>query len=187
MKNLRRKLSFLSWFLFLFLACVLLSWCWWDDNWSGGFSLNVYWFYLNYGWGNGLERVALKTDDLDDIIDLYQEPWDNSDFKDSLLIAEKYSELWVNAFSQSNLDNLKEQWLTLSNIKRTQIWLKKYWKDINAVLVEYDIDEWFINEIPVLFVSQLFIPNGNNIVLMSFVTENKSSRSGASNMFKNIR
>ena len=124
---------------------------------------------------------------MDEIIDLYQEVW-NDWYRDSLLIAEKYSYwLWANAFSQDNIDTLKNQWLTLSDIKKTQIWLEKDWKKINAVLVEYKITSWLVEDIPLLYVSQLFIPNNKNMLLMSFITENKSSRSSISDMFKNIK
>ena len=103
-------------------------------------------------------------------MDLYQEVWDNSEYRDSLLIAEKHAQwLWANAFAVDNLDTLENQWLSLSNIKKTQIRLEKYWEEINAVLVEYEITQWLINEIPVLYVSQLFVPNGETMVLMSFI------------------
>ena len=104
------------------------------------------------------------------------------------LIAEKYAQwLWANAFAQDNLDMLVDQWLTIEGIQKTQVWLHKYWDKVNAVLVEYTITEWLIDELPLLYVSQLFIPKDNDIILMSFVTENKSSHLSAVNMFKNIK
>ena len=72
-------------------------------------------------------------------------------------------------------------------MKKTQIWLERYGEIINAVLVEYEITEWLINEIPPLYVSQIFIPDENNMVLMSFITEDQSSHLNASTMFKNIK
>lgn len=173
---------------FVFLGCLSLSWCWGSWTWDNDFSITKYWFNLNYNWTVDLEKVQLKTDDLDEIIDLYQEAWDDLKYRDSLLIAEKFAQwLWANALAQDNLNTLEKQWLKISNIKKTQIWLKKYWESINTVLIEYEITEWLINDIPLLYVSQLFIPNDKNIILMSFITEDKYSRSSASNMFKNIR
>lgn len=150
--------------------------------------MNMYWFDLNYDGKVKLERVLLKTDDPDEIVDLYQEVWNNSSYKDSLLIAEKYGQwLWANAFAQDNLDVLSDQWLTLSDLKKTQIWLKKRWERINAVLVEYQIKKWLVDDIPLLFVSQLFIPKDKDMILMSYITEDQSSHLNASNMFKNIK
>lgn len=178
----------LLWTIFWLISCFCLTWCWSSDTWNGNLSLNIHWFDLKYDGKVNLERVQLKTDDLEEIIDLYQEIWNNSEYKDSLLIAEKYAQwLWANAFAQDNLDTLENQWLALSNIKKTQIWLEKYGERINAVLVEYEITEWLIEKIPLLYVSDLFVPNGENMILMSFITEDLSSRSSVSNMFKNIR
>lgn len=164
--------------------------CWnsWTWTWSEKFSVNLYWFDLEYNGNVNLERVQLKADDLNEIVDLYQEVWDDSEYKDSLLVAEKYAQwLWPNAFAQDNLDTLKNQWLTLSNVQKTQIWLERYGEKINAVLVEYEITKWLINEIPLLYISQLFIPDENSMILMSFITENQSSHLSASSMFKNIK
>lgn len=171
-------------------VCVFisLSWCWNSLSWEHVFSTNVYWFDLKYNGNIELERVQLKDDDLDEILDLYQEVWENVDYRDSLLIAEKYAQwLWPNAFVQDNIDTLKTQWLTVSNVEKTQIKLVKDKNKINLVLVEYEITKWLIEDIPLLYVSQLFIPDEENIILMSFITEDKSSHLSASNMFKNIK
>ena len=72
-------------------------------------------------------------------------------------------------------------------MKKTQIWLKKRWERINAVLVEYQIKKWLVDDIPLLFVSQLFIPKDKDMILMSYITEDQSSHLNASNMFKNIK
>ena len=170
------------------IGCFSLIWCWNSWIWAGSLSVDVYGFKLNYNGKTQFERVQLKTDDLDEIIDLYQEMWDELKYKDSLLIAEKYAQwLWANAFLQDNLNTLENHWLILSNVKKTQIILERYWEKINAVLVEYEITEWLVDEIPLLYVSQLFVPNSENMILMSFITEEQSSRTNASNMFKNIK
>ena len=173
-----------------FVVCLFLNWCWNSWDWSSDSSVSIYWFDLEYDKNINLEKVHLMTDDLDEIVDLYQEVWEssNSEYRDSLLIAEKYAQwLWANAFAQDNLDMLVDQWLTIEGIQKTQVWLHKYWDKVNAVLVEYTITEWLIDELPLLYVSQLFIPKDNDIILMSFVTENKSSHLSAVNMFKNIK
>lgn len=171
-----------------FFVSFLLSWC--GSSWSGSsnFSENIFWYDLDYNGNVKLERVWLNSDDLDEIVDLFQEVWDNVWYRDSLLIAEKYAQwLWANAFAQDNLDSLQEQWLALSGIQKTQIWLKDSWKKIIGVLVEYEITQWLVSEIPLLYVSQLFIPRGDNMVLMSFITEDQSSHLSALDMFKNIK
>lgn len=180
-----KSLKILALIPILFL-CFVLVWCGSDENYENQFTLNIAWYDLVYNWNVELWKVALMTDDLDEIIDLYQEVWDDVWYRDSLLIAEKYNLwLWINAFVQNNLDTLYERWLTISNLEKIQIWLNK--NSENAVLVNYEIDGWFINEIPVLYVSQLFIPTGNNIELASFISEDVSSRWGAINMFKKIQ
>jgi hypothetical protein len=185
MKNLKNILRTFS-IILLFSLSFLLIWCW--SSWGDSFSINEYGFELNYDWKVKLEKIQLKADDMEEIIDLFQEVGEDLVYRDSLLIAEKYSQwLWTNAFTQDNLDALEDQWLTLSNIEKTQIWFEKNWEKINAVLVEYEITKWLINDIPLLYVSQLFVPNEENIVLMSFITEDKSSRLSASRMFKNIK
>lgn len=181
-----RKFYTLVYILSCIFVSFLLVWCW--ESWTSGDSLNIYWFELVYNSNTKFERLWLKTDDLDEITDLYQEVWNNTEYRDSLLVAKKYAQwLWVNAFAQDNLDTLEKQWLTLSDVKKTQIWLNNHWEKINAVLVEYEIVEWLIDELPLLYVSQLFIPKDNEMVLMSYITESKSSHSNALNMFKNIK
>lgn len=171
-----------------FFVCFMLAWCWSSLSWDDSFSLNEYWFHLDYNWSVDLERVLLKTDDLDEIEDLYQEVWDDLEYRDSLLVAEKYSQgFWANVFADDNLETLENKWLTLSNVKKSQIIVNKYWKNIWAVLVEYEITEWLVDNIPLLYVSQLFIPKDNYMILISYITENKSASSSASDMFKNIR
>jgi len=171
-----------------FLVSFLLSWCWSSWYKSASFSENIYWYDLDYNWDIQLERVWLKTDDLDEIVDLFQEVWDDVWYRDSLLIAERYAQwLWVNAFAQDNLDTLQSQWLVLSDIQKTQIWFGKNWKNSNSVLIEYEITNWLIDDIPVLYISQLFVPKGDDIILMSYITEDKSSCLSASQMFKNIK
>lgn len=173
--------------MFSLLTFCLLTWCWDDWAWNS-LSLNVYWFELEYNGKVKLERVALKKDDMDEIVDLYQEVWNDSEYKDSLLVAEKYAQwLWANAFAQDNLDTLRNQWLTLADIKKTQIWMKVYGEKTNGVLVEYEITEWFIEDVPLLYISQLFVPDEENMILMSFITEDKASHLSASNMFKSIK
>lgn len=150
--------------------------------------MNVSGFELDYVWKVKLSKVALKTDDLDDIIDLYQEEWNDVWYRDSLLIAQRYSQwLWINTFAQENLDVLEENNLTLSNINKKQLLLEREWKNVNAVLVEYEIVEWFVEEIPKLYISQLFIPDWNMVLLMSYITENSASRNSMSNAFKQVK
>lgn len=178
-----RKLKFLV-TLFISFLCLALIWCEGDEYNENQFTINVAWYDLVYNWDVKLWKVALMTDDLDEIIDLYQEVWDDIWYRDSLLIAWKSSQwLWVNAFAQNNLDTLQSQWLTVSDVKKTQVKLE----DIDAVLVDYKVTEWLIEEIPLLYVSQLFIQDGYNIKLVSFVTENASSHSSAIKMLKNIK
>ena len=145
-------------------------------------------FMLTYNGNVKLEQLNLKADEREEIIALYQEVWENIQYKDSLLVAEKYAQwLWVNAFAQSNLDTLYDYDLTIENVKKTQINIKDKNQNTNAVLVEYDITEWFIGSIPVLYMSQLFIEHDWNVILLSYSTENRQSRDYASNMFKNIK
>lgn len=186
MYNLSKNLKLLT-VLSISSICFVLCWCESDWGSDGKYVTSVAWYNLMYNWGVNLWKVALKTDDLNEITSLYQEIWDNVWYRDSLLIAEKYGQwLGVNAFAQDNLDTLEKQWLTLSDVKKTQITLKKKSENINAVLVDYKITEWFIEEVPLLYISQLFIPDGYNIELVSFITEDSSSHSSAVNMLKNI-
>ncbi len=176
--------------LFLwFISLLSLSLVWCGDGWNNWnkFVLSVAWYSLVYNWNVKLWKVALKTDDLNEIIDLYQEIWDNIWFRDSLLVAEKYDQwLWINAFVQSNLDVLEEQWLLLSDVKKTQVKLETKSGVMNAVLVEYKITEWFIDKVPLLYFAQLFIPDGHSVKLVSFITESSTSHSSALSMLKNI-
>ena len=178
-----------KWLLILgVLSCFLLVWC--GDKWNNKNELviDAWWFILDYAWNVKLSKVNLKTDDLDEIIDLYQEAWDDIWYRDSLLIAKKYYQwLWINAFVQENLDVLEDHELALSNVNKKQLLFQIDWKERNAVLVEYEIVEWFVEEIPMLYVSQLFVPDWNMVVLMSFITENSSSRNNMSKVFKQIK
>lgn len=169
--------------LLLILPCFLLFGCW--SSWSewGLSNINVAGYSLSLDNSLRLERLQLNEEDSYEIVGLYQEIG-NSDYKDSLLVAEKYSQwYWVNAFAQDNLDVLEAQWLTLSNINRIQL---SKGEIKNWVIVEYEIIEWFIREVPILYVSQLFVPNWDNIVMFSFITEERSKRTSATKMFKNI-
>lgn len=165
----------------------MLVWCWNTLN-KNQTEINVWDFSLTYNGNINLEKINVKDDDLSEIVWLYEEAWDNLDYKDSLLVAEKYSQWFgVVAFVQNNLDTLEEQWLTLKNVKKTKVSLDSLWKNEGAILLEYEITEWFIPEIPLLYLSQLFIPVDNNIIFMSFMSENINARNSASNMFKNIK
>lgn len=188
MINIKKINLNILWLILWLLVSFLLSWCWWNSwTWKVGFSENVYWYDLNYNGKTNLERVWLRNDDLEEIVDLFQEVWDDVWYRDSLLVAEKHAQwLWVNAFAQDNLDTLQEQWLTLLNIQKTQVWLKSKGKKVNGVLVEFEITQWLVSEIPLLYVSELFIPRGDDILLMSFITESHVSHLSALDMFKNI-
>ena len=175
------------WLFLLGIFACFLVWCG-DNNWKYQSMMNLYGFELVYNWNIKLESVPVKSDDLEEIIELYQEVWDDIEYRDSLLVAEKYSRwMWVNTFVQDNLDVLDAQWITISDITKNQIWFENNWENISAVLVEYKITEWFIEEIPILYFVQLFIPKWENIILMSYITENQLSANSASNMFKNIK
>ena len=169
-----------------FMACILLSGC--GDGSSSWYSfINIDGYSLKIEDDIKLEKVPLKVDDSEDIVGLYQEVWDDVDYRDSLLIAQKYSRwVGVNVFVKENLDVLESQGLTLDNKKRTQISFKKNDEIVNAVLMEYEIVEWLISDIPTVYISQLFIPNEDIIELMSFTTEDSYSRSLMSNAFKNV-
>ena len=178
----------LLWILLCIIVSFSLLWCGSTSTTSNKeTAININGFELNYKWNINLKSLPIKTDDYEWIVALYQEEWKNLKFRDSLLIAEKYSKYWANAFVHDNLDIFKNYNLTLSNLKKKQIWFNKDWEKINAVLVEYEITEWLVSEIPALYISQLFIPKDNVITLMSFITENSLSRDYASDMFKNIR
>jgi hypothetical protein len=180
--NLKLKVL---WILLILFISFLLVWCGSDEN--NKTVIYIPWYQFDYNWNIGFQKLPLRTDDSSDIISIYQEEWENLTFRDSLLVAEKYSNwVWVNAFVQNNLEYMEWQWLTISNINKKQIWLKKKGENIYAVLVEYEITEWLISEIPSLYVSQLFIPDDNSVIMMSYITESSSSRSYASDMFKNI-
>lgn len=174
--------------LFSILACFLVVWCGSNLNSWDELVVNAWEFELHYGWNINLSKVPLKSDDLSEIVDLYQEDWDDVWYRDSLLVAQRYSQwLWINAFVQENLDVLEDNGLTLSNVNKKQILFEKDWKDVNAVLVEYGIIEWFVEEIPTLYISQLFIPDWSYVWLISFITESQSSRNSMSNAFKQIK
>lgn len=131
--------------------------------------------------------MYLKDDDLDEIIDLYEEVWENLEYKDSLLVAVKYSQwLWINAFAQDNLDILEDRWLLLSKISKTQVKIERDDAVYNSVLVEYEISGWLIENVPLVYVSQLFIPEWSNVLLISYITESESARDNMSNALKKI-
>lgn len=184
MYKLERKL----WIFVLGLLCFLIVWCGKSSSSSNQIDLSVWDFSVGYEGKVKLEKVYLNNSDLSEILELYQETWNNTDYSDSLLVAEKYDQwLWINAFVQQNLDTLEVQWLSIDNVKKTQIWINKKWKILNSVLVEYEITKWFISTVPRLYMSQLFIPQSDSVVLFSYMTENSSARSYASNMLKNIK
>lgn len=189
MKSLIWKSLKHTYYIFPFmLSClaILLAWCWWSWEWEA-LKINVSDFTLKYDWNIELKKVYLKDDDLDEIVDLYEEVWEDLKYRDSLLIAEKYSQwLWINAFVQDNLDVLESYDLTITDIHKTQIPIKKDGKKFDSVLVEYEISEWFIPEIPLLYISQLFIKDWDNVLLFSFTTESQSSRDNMSDSFRKI-
>lgn len=186
MKRFDRNLKLLS--ILSILTCFLLTWCWNNSLYNNESSINVAWYYLSYNWNINLESLPVKKDDSEDILAIYQEVWNNLTYRDSLLVAETYSQwLWINAFAQNNLDTLINNWLTITDVKKTQIWIKKDWKKENAVLLEYKITEWFISSIPTLYVSQLFVPNTNSVILMSFMSDSAWASKSATDMFKSIK
>lgn len=180
------KLKFITFISLSFFVAVLLTWCWSDSN-IGNFSLEISGFDLQYNWNIELKKMYLKDDDLDEIIDLYEEVWENLEYKDSLLVAVKYSQwLWINAFAQDNLDILEDRWLLLSKISKTQVKIERDDAVYNSVLVEYEISGWLIENVPLVYVSQLFIPEWSNVLLISYITESESARDNMSNALKKI-
>ncbi len=175
------------WIISLCLICFSLLWCGKSIGGSDEIELSVSDFSIVYDGKVNLEKMYLNDSDSEEILELYQETWSSIDYKDSLLIAEKYDLwLWVNTFVQQNLDTLEIQWLTLDNINKKQLIINKKWNDINCVLVEYEITEWFVSSVPILYMSQLFIPRKDSIILFSYMTESSSARWYASNVFINV-
>lgn len=169
---------------FSLCLCIILVWCWDNSSWKNQSLIEFSWYNLTYNWNIKLEKANIKSDDPSEILDLYKEVWD-AEYIDSLLIAEKYSRwMWVLAFSQDNLDTIENQWITIKNIKKIAVSTEK---NKEMIIVEYEITEWFIPEVPVLYVSQFFIPENENIILMSFISDNINSRNSATSMFKNIK
>lgn len=176
------------WFLSVCFMSFLLAWCGKSIGGSGEIALSVSDFSIEYDSKIKLEKVYLNESDTVEVSELYQETWSNVWYKDSLLIAEKYDLwLWVNTFVQQNLDTLEAQWLTLENINKKQLLVNKKWNDIICVLVEYEITKWFISDVPVLYMSQLFVPWNDSIIMFSYMTESSSARWYASSMFKNVK
>jgi len=174
-------------FLFCISVSFLIVWCQKiTDTWDDIF-ISVKWYNLKYAWGLMFQNVPLKVDDNEDIIALYQEVWEDLVYRDSLLVAEEYANwVWANVFIKDNIKILERQWLMLSNINKKQIWFRKGWENVSAVLLEYEIAWWLISEFPLLYVSQLFVPEENSMLMLSYITENLSSRKSVSDMFKNI-
>lgn len=165
---------------------IILSWCWSSlDN--EDLTIDISGFNLQYNWSVKLKKLYLKNDDLDEITDLYEEVWDNLEYRDSLLVAERYWQwLWINGFAQDNLDVLEEHWLVLWEIKKSQVKIKKDIEKFDSVLVEYKISEWLIEDIPIIYVSQLFIPQWTTVLLVSYISEDISARDNMSKAFKNL-
>lgn len=169
------------------MACGIIAWCDTPEN-NNSLLINVSNLMLRYNGNVKLEQLSLKADDKEEIIALYQEIGDNTKYKDSLLIAERYTQwLWINAFAQSNLDTLYDYNLTIENLQKTQIIINDKSQSRKAVLVEYDITSWFIKSIPVLYMSQLFIENGPSVILISYTSEDSQARAYMSNVLKNIK
>lgn len=175
--------------IFYIITWFFLVWCGNDViSYENQIDINVWDFMITYKWNVKLSKVPLKVDDLDDIVDLYQEDWDKTWYKDSLLVAEKYFQwFWINAFVQDNLKALETNWLTLDNVQKKPIWLGNGDDDNIAVLVSYQIVDGLISEIPSLYVSQLFIPELHSVKLVSYITEDLSAHDYIKNSLENIR
>ena len=164
---------------------VMQSWCGSDFNNKNQLNIDVWNFVLSYGWNVELTKVYLKNDDLSEIIDLYQEDWDNVWYRDSLLIAERYFKWsWIDEFAVDNLTLLTNNWLTLNNIKKTNILTNN--SDTDAILMEYQIVWGLVPDLPLLYVAQLFVPDNHTIRLVSYITEDSSMHKNIINIFKNI-
>lgn len=171
------------WAMLLLSVSFLLIWCSNSVN-SNWFDIEIEWFNVNYNGSVKLEEIAISNDDMEEISQLYQEVSENESYKDSLLVAEKYSRwLWINTFVQENLDTLEAQWLTLKNITKKQLTINKN----NAVLVNYEITAWLIPEVPKLYICELFISKDSNIILFSYITEKQSANKDISKIFQNIK
>lgn len=166
---------------------ILLSWCWWNWQWET-LTININDFVFEYSWNIKLKKIPLKDDDSYEIIDLYEEVWEDLKYKDSLLIAQRYSQwLWINWFVQDNMDILESYNLIIKNVNKTQIQIDKNGEKLDSVLVEYEISEWFVPEIPLLYISQLFILDWDNVLLFSFTSDDQSIRNQISKCFKEVK
>lgn len=175
-------------FWILWLTCFIITWCKHSTITKYQTEIITSDLSLTYNWEIQLSKIIISNNDLEEITDVYEEVWNNTTFKDSLIIAEKSTQYGINTFVQDNLDFLEIQWLEIKDTSKIQIWLKRDGKIENTVLVEYSIQWWFTSETPVLYVSQFFIPYGDkNVKLFSFISESKSARDSASKMFKQIK
>lgn len=166
---------------------LFLAWCGSSATNTSEIKINSEWFTFDYKWNIDLEKILVQNNDPSDIIDIYQEAKESTPYKDSLIIAKWFNQWnWINLFIQDNLDTLEIQWLSIENIKRKQISITKNKKTYKAVLVEYDIIKWFIDSVPKLYISQLFIDIEPSFLIYSYTTESATQRSSISKSLKDI-
>ena len=153
--------------LVLVIIAVLIAGCGSSRNST---LLQIENFSLLYRGSVELEQQILNPADQQWIIAIFQENRTN-EFWDSLIAVESYNQ-WkgVNVFSQESITTLEERGLTIENLK-TERFLLSCSKELkSSVVYSYFISSGFSLEIPQLYMTQLFIENGNNIVVFSHST-----------------
>ncbi len=92
----------------------------------------------------------------------------------------------MNVFSQESIALLQDRGLTVENIKTERFSLSCAKELRSSVVYNYLISSGFSAEIPQLFMTQLFIESGNNIVVFSHSTTSEKEQQQIGKSFTTV-
>jgi len=123
------------------------------------------------------------------VLAIYEEEQEDTDtsFKDSLILAKQYDlGKGTLTFARDSLKLLKEQGLTLQDENEWKTVLDDHGKKRTLVIISYKITDGFLSKVPLLYMTQAFLEDDNEVYVFSHSTEEKSEQKNIVASLKNL-
>ena len=170
---------------YLLLMLLLLAGCGTSSTTSvlslGGYS-------FQYPGSVQLQESSFSAQDVEDVIAIYEESWDTTTYKDSLIVTEKYNQgKGVIVFSKEAIDTLEVQGLTLEDKREERFVMNCKGEQKSVSLISYCISAGFVSQVPRLYMTQMFVESWEHtLVIFSHSTESKTEQQQIRQTFKTL-
>jgi len=136
-----------------------------------------------------LQESSFSAPDVEDIIAIYEESWDTTTYKDSLIVTEKYNQgKGVIVFSKEAIDTLETQGLTLEDKKDERFVITCKGAKKSVSLKSYCVSAGFVSKVPRMYMTQMFVEDGDHTLkIFSHSTESKDEQKRVFQAFKTLK